>query len=97
MKIPQGLEEIESKVHPQHLRVAWQFNQLLMNATIPCKLKTICQVSENKELVDDRCDKGPWERVNDQMACPFAAAWAIYGFRDKTFIIDEKEIITTTK
>ncbi len=88
MTMPAGLEELANLVHPQHLLVLDQLQKLLLVGTRQCSLLNICSTSNNKELVDERCENNPWDRVNDEMGCPFAATWALYGLDQRHFVLD---------
>jgi len=91
IRIPGGLEPIAGQIHPQHLLISRQLNLFLRRAKISCDLHDICAHSE-PNLTDERCDVGPWTRVTDEFGCPYAAAWAIYGFHQKRFELPNRVI-----
>jgi hypothetical protein len=85
MKVPNGLEDIQDRIHPQHLRIAWQLNKYLLEGLVACKLQNVCSNSF-PNVVDERCENHPWERVKDELGCPYAVAWVLYGFDQKKFV-----------
>jgi len=91
MRMPAGMEDAITQVHPQHLRISWQLIHFLSNGKIDCKLLNICRHSD-PDLTDDRCIDHPWTRISDAMGCPFIAAWTIYGFHQKKFLLGEQEV-----
>jgi len=96
IQLPQHLYEypgLVDKVFPQRLRIVHQFIQLLAGGKVPCALYDICAHSQ-PPIVDDRCLTAPWERVNDQKKCPYAAAWINWGFHGRTWHIKGHTIKT---
>lgn len=49
-----------------------------------CKMKTLCIKEKNK--VDYRCDKCPWEHTKDDLLCPFAFLWKHWNLKDCTIL-----------
>lgn len=89
MSAPYFMRSKIGQIHPQHLRISGQINEfLLMGVTqASCQIQTVCDNSVTSHLVDARCAT-PWIRSNDQLACPFVAAWNLYGFNNKVFLIN---------
>lgn len=90
LKEPAGLHG--TNIHPQHLLVLYQLNDFLLMGKKECRLYPICSNSYNKELVDERCLRNPWDRANDDMGCPFAAAWTLFGFHQKNITLNNKPL-----
>jgi hypothetical protein len=88
VRVPNGLENLADQVHPQHFRVIWQLNKFLLEGTRSCTLYPMCVAAENIVPVDDRCEYNPWRRSEDELGCPYAAFWVMYGFNLKDFYLD---------
>ncbi len=88
VRVPSGLDMIFTNVHPQHFRVIWQLHKFLTEGERSCSLQKICLASNNSVNVDDRCEDFPWKRAQDDMGCPYASFWAMYGFHLKNFYLD---------
>ena len=101
VRVPEGLETMANVVYPQHFRVIWQLNKLLIEGERSCSLynmcKNMCTVTENKVLVDDRCEHNPWRRSEDEFGCPYAAHWVLYGFQEKDFYLNGVIVQQRTK
>jgi len=95
MRPPAGMEADIGRIHPQHLRISWQLNRFLLNGRIDCQLQDVCRHSE-PNVTDDRCEEHPWRRIEDAMGCPYAAAWVIYGFHERQFLLGEIQIPEAT-
>ena len=91
IRIPGGLEAIAGGIHPQHLLISRQFNEFLRSGKVSCDLQDICSHLE-PNVTDERCEDHPWTRGTDEFGCPYAAAWAIYGFHQKRFVLPDRVI-----
>lgn len=80
------MEHPIEQVHPQHFRVIWQLNKFLMEGRRPCSLRLMCEASENKVSVDERCEHAPWKRAEDEYGCPYAAFGQCMVSSKKIFI-----------
>ncbi len=56
-----------------------QIKDLFDEGAVECALKGWCE-SSPKNVVDDKCDKCPWEKVNDEIGCPYSILWKQHGF-----------------
>ncbi|WP_295118525.1 hypothetical protein [uncultured Chitinophaga sp.] len=87
VRVPLGMEALQDMADPSHFRVAWQLSKFLLEAERPCSLIRCCRSADNRNI-DHRCEHSPWQRVNDENGCPYAAAWALYGFHKKDFYLN---------
>jgi hypothetical protein len=88
LRIPLGMEDLIDSIHPQHFRVIWQLSKFLLDGLRACSLRSMCEASENKIEVDDRCENFPWKRAEDEFGCPYAAFWGLYNFHKKDFYLN---------
>lgn len=88
LRVPYGLNWLEPISDPAHFRVSWQLGKFLMEGLGPCSLQRSCNASHNKIGVDNRCEESPWKRATDDWGCPYAAAWVLYGFLGKRFLLE---------
>lgn len=73
-----------------HPYLFWAINQILKIFTnqksTPCELKDFCkkskEVSDPKIIVDERCDRAPWEKYDDVNLCPVGAMWKHWGLSE---------------
>lgn len=87
VRVPRGLERLQETADPAHFRVAWQLSKFLLEGEMPCSLIQTCRASQNR-VVDDRCENRPWQRANEALGCPYAAAWTLYGLKKKDFYLN---------
>lgn len=61
----------------EYLYVLEQIHDLFKQGKIACAMKSWCiqMPGQPAAPADDRCDKAPWSRCNDQNLCPYALFW----------------------
>lgn len=85
LRAPNGLEYLNETAHPQYFRVIWQLNKFFLKDIRTCSLYQMCSAPGSNVPVDDRCDYAPWKRTEDELGCPYAVFWTMYGFHLKDF------------
>lgn len=59
----------------EYLEVVKEIERLFEYGIRGCCLKPWCKVSPDGAPVDERCDKEPWRRCDDQNLCPYGLLW----------------------
>lgn len=83
---------LPEKFNPEnfHPYLFWAINQILKIFTnqkaTPCELKNFCQkskeINDPKIIVDERCDRAPWEKYDDVSLCPVGTMWKHWGLSE---------------
>ena len=71
----------------EYLEVVREIERLFEGEGKSCSLKSWCAMSPDGAPVDERCDKSPWTRSNDEMLCPYGLLWRHWNLADKEVVI----------
>lgn len=85
-KIDQSIDSINVEL----FLAIYEIYQLFTSPKRKCGMINFCSNLESKGLVnykvDKRCEKKPWERVNDKDLCPYAKMWKVWSFKNLTIL-----------
>ena len=70
----------------EYLEVVREIERLFEYGDKSCRLKPWCEMSPDGAPVDERCDKSPWSRCNDEMLCPYGLLWRHWKLADKEVV-----------
>lgn len=59
----------------EYFEAVKEIEDLFENGTKSCSLKPWRKMSPDGGPVDERCDKAPWTRCNDDKLCPYGLLW----------------------